>query len=132
MKLIKSMMFCFIGGGVTAVIGQGFLTLYGALLGPGLITIALSLISLGVLGAILTIAGIFPKLEKAAGFGAGLSFGGFCAAVAGTYAATMAQTNSAGKALKAALMLVLLVIGTGIALAFIVGLISFLAKGGAA
>ncbi|GHV95854.1 hypothetical protein AGMMS50293_21740 [Spirochaetia bacterium] len=92
----------------------------------------MSLVSLGVVGVILVIAGVFPKLEKAAGFGAGLSFGGFAAAVAGTFVATKMQTNSAAKALKAALMLVLYVIGTGVVLAFITGLVTWLVKGGAA
>jgi hypothetical protein len=132
MKVFKALIGAFIVGGIAAVIGQGFMVLWGSLLGPTIFVDLLSLVCLGIIGALLVVVGLFPKVEQFGGIGAGLTFGGFCAVVAGTFAAKKAETGSSGEAVKAAVNLVLYVIGTGILLSFLIAVISwFVKKGGA-
>jgi hypothetical protein len=130
MKTFRTLVLAFVFGGLTAVVAQGFFALWVSLIGPSIFATLLALACLGVIGALLIILGIFPKLEELSGFGVGFSFGGFAAAVAGIYAGTKSKTGSDAEALKAAAGVVVLVIGTGVLLSFIVAAVSFFAKKG--
>ncbi|MDR2313645.1 MAG: SpoVA/SpoVAEb family sporulation membrane protein [Spirochaetaceae bacterium] len=131
MGVFKALVGAFIVGGIAAVIGQGFMVFWEGVLGPVIFANLLALACLGIIGGLLVILGLFPKIEKFGGLGAGLSFGGFCAVVASTFAATKSETGSSGKAAKAAFMVVLYVIGTGMLLSFLVAVISWFVKRGA-
>mgnify|MGYP000926782770 CR=1 FL=1 len=124
MNIFKPIFSAFIVGGLLAVVGQVFMNIFIALgVEPGL-TAPLTLVAMGVIGGGLFIVGIYQKIEKVGAFGAILPFSGFAAAVAGVFAGTKKQTNSSGKASKAAIMLVLYVAGIGTILSFIVGAVA--------
>jgi hypothetical protein len=131
MKVFKALIGAFLVGGIAAVIGQGLMIFWANLLGPTIFVDLLSLVCLGIIGGLLVVAGVFPKVEAFGGIGTGLTFGGFCAVVGSTFAAKKAETGSSGEAFKAAISLVLYVIGTGILMSFLIAVISwFVKKGG--
>ncbi|MDR2211409.1 MAG: SpoVA/SpoVAEb family sporulation membrane protein [Spirochaetaceae bacterium] len=131
MNVFKALIGAFIVGGIAAVIGQGLMVFWGGLLGPTIFVDLLSLVCLGLIGGLLVILGLYPKVEQFGGIGAGLTFGGFCAVVGSTFAAKKGETGSSGEAAKAAVSLVMYVIGTGVLLSFLVAVISWFVKGGA-
>lgn len=130
MNVFKALIGAFIVGGIAAVIGQGFMVFWGGVLGPTIFVDLLSLICLGIIGGLLVILGLYPKVEQFGGIGAGLTFGGFCAVVGSTFVAKKAETGSSSKAAGAAITLVLYVIGTGVLLSFLVAVISWFVKRG--
>jgi hypothetical protein len=131
MNVFKALIGAFIVGGIAAVIGQGFMVFWGGILGPTIFVDLLSLVCLGIIGALLVVLGLYSKIEQFGGIGAGLTFGGFCAVVAGTFAAKKSETGSSGEAAKAAVTLVFYVIGTGVLLSFLVAVLSWFVKKGA-
>jgi hypothetical protein len=132
MKVFKALIGAFIVGGIAAIIGQCFMIMWANILGPTIFVDLLSLICLGIIGSLLVVLGVFPKVNDFGGIGTGLTFGGFCAVVASTYAGTKAETGSSEAALKATLTLVLYVIGTGVLASFLVAVIAWFVKKGAA
>jgi hypothetical protein len=83
-----------------------------------------SLLVMGVIGSILFIAGIYPKLEKFGGMGAVLPFSGLAAAVAGITVGVGKATGSVGKgAITAFIEIMTKVIWLGIAISMVIGAI---------
>ncbi|UWG96642.1 SpoVA/SpoVAEb family sporulation membrane protein [Dehalobacter sp. DCM] len=126
MNVLKPILSAFVVGGIFSVIGQFLANVYTSALGPGnpLIDI-FTLISLGLIGAVLYITGIHQKIEKFGGYGTILPFNGFAAAVAGTFSTAKAQAGTSAAGIKAAVSLVVYVLGIGSILAAIVGIVAF-------
>lgn len=126
MNMLKQILSSFIVGGLFSVLGQGLMSLFALTLGGNSpFIVPFTLISLGLMGGMLFIGGIYQKIEKIGAFGAILPFSGLAAAVAGTFSGTKAQNGSSSAAVKAAISLVVLVLGTGTILSVIVGIVSF-------
>lgn len=126
MNMLKQILSAFIVGGLFSVLGQGLMSLFALTLGgDSPFIVPLTLISLGLMGGVLFIGGIYQKIEKIGAFGAILPFSGLAAAVAGAFSGTKAQNGSSSAAVKAAISLVVLVLGTGTILSVIVGVVSF-------
>ncbi|MFA6808447.1 MAG: SpoVA/SpoVAEb family sporulation membrane protein [Eubacteriales bacterium] len=127
MNTLKPIMSAFVVGGLFSILGQGLMVLFISLLGGNSPFIGpLTLLSLGLIGAVLFIAGIYQKIEKIGAFGAILPFSGFAAAVAGVFAGTKVETGSWGSATKAAVVsLVLYVVGIGTIISIITGVVAF-------
>lgn len=124
--MIKSVFSAFIVGGLFAVLGQGITVMLISLMGADSMLIGpLTLLVLGLIGGILYIADIYPKIEKIGAFGAILPFSGLTVAIATVFAGTKAQSGSAAAAAKAAVSLVLYIVGTGFILCAIVGAVAF-------
>lgn len=128
MNIVKPILQSFIVGGLFSILGQSLMLALGSALGQNSpFVVPLTLVSLGIIGGILFIFGIYQKIEKVGAFGAILPFCGLAAAVAGLFTGTKAETGSWNAAIKAALSLVVYVIGIGTILSVIVGVIAFYA-----
>lgn len=126
MKIAKPIAAAFVVGGILAVVGQLFLTLYTAILGAdSMFLAALTLVSVGLVGAVLFVAGIYQKIEKFGGFGAIMPFSGLAAAVGGTIAGAKQGGATTGQAIKEGVMLVVYVVGIGTVISVIIGVIAF-------
>lgn len=126
MRIFKPILLSFVVGGIFSVIGQFFANLLVSALGAGHPLVdPLTLVALGLVGAVLYTSGIHQKIEKFSGYGAILPFNGLAAAVAGAFAGAKAQTGSAAAGVKAAVWLVLYVLGIGSILAAVVGIVAF-------
>jgi len=128
MRVSKVLLATFVVGGALATVGQALSGLYVALLGPASpFVAALTLVSMGLLGAVLFALSLYQRIEKVGGFGAMLPFSGMTAAIAGTFAGA-AEGVPTGKAFKAAIMLFLHIVGWGTLFAVGVGVVAFFAK----
>lgn len=125
MTAFKNLTGAFIIGGIFGVIGQALLSIYIGLLGPDSpLLLALLLVSMGLIGGILFIFGIYQKLEAIGGFGAMLPFSGLATGVSGTIVGAREAGASMGQAIKSGLMLVVFVADLGMVFSCIVGLIA--------
>jgi hypothetical protein len=111
----------FIVGALLGTIGQLFMVLlsHTPLYSAGFSTIAV-LICMGLLGVILFLADIYPKLESFGGMGAVLPFSGLAAAVAGITFGVGREKGGPGKGAVVALIEMLckvVLIGTAICMA---------------
>ncbi|MCL1799711.1 MAG: hypothetical protein FWG23_08265 [Eggerthellaceae bacterium] len=112
-------------GGVFGVVGMGLVAAYSftPLYGQG-VSIFFVLGTLGLIGAILFLCGVYPKLEAIGGMGAVLPICGFVSAVAGATFGASKATGSAGKgALVAVVELLCKVVLVAIALCCVVATI---------
>lgn len=125
MKACKTYVLSFLMGGFYCAIGQLFLMLWVSVLGPtSPYNMAATLLSMGVVGVVLFVAGIHQKLAEKTGWGSILVFNGFACALADTYEGAAAE-GGAGKGVLALLDLFLWVVGTGALLAIIVAVAAF-------
>ncbi len=115
-SLGKAVLMSFIVGGALGVLGAllviaySFTPLY--LAGFSMVCV---LATLGLIGAILFVTGLYPKLEKIGGMGAMLPFTGLPCAIAGAVVGVGMQTGSKGKAAMVAVIefgLKILLVGT--------------------
>lgn len=112
-------------GGLYCAIGQLFLMMWVSVLGPtSPYTMAATLLSMGVVGVVMFVAGAHQKLAAKTGWGSILVFNGFACALADTYEGA-AREGGAGKGVLALLDLFLWVVGTGALLAIIVAVAAF-------
>jgi len=126
MNIFKQIVSAFIVGGLFAVMGQGLMSIFAMSLGgDSVLIVPLTLVSVGLIGGVLFIAGIYQKIEKIGTFGAILPFCGLVAAIGSLYAGTKAQTGSSGAAAKAGIQLALYVLGIGTILSIIIGAVAF-------
>lgn len=124
--MFKQIFSSFIVGGLLAILTQGLMNLSVAALGAGSPFVGpMTLLLIGLIGGLLFIAGIYQKIEKVGYFGAILPLCGLVAAVAGVFTGTKMETGSSGAAAKAAINLVLFVLGIGTILSMIIGVIAF-------
>lgn len=124
--MFKQIFSSFIVGGLLSVLAQGLMDFSAAALGaesPLVVPMTLTLI--GLIGGLLFIAGIYQKIEKIGCFGAILPLCGLVAAVAGVFTGTKMETGSSGAASKAAVSLVLFVLGLGTILSVLIGVVAF-------
>lgn len=129
MKACKTYVLSFLMGGFYCAIGQLFLMLWVSVLGPASpYNMAATLLSMGVVGVVLFVAGIHQKLAEKTGWGSILVFNGFACALADTYEGAAAE-GGAGKGVLALLDLFLWVVGTGALLAIMGALGAFAGAG---
>lgn len=126
MDTIKPMFSSFVVGGLFSILGQGLMVMFTSALGTGSgLIVPMVLLSLGIVGALLFVLGIYQKIEQIGAYGAILPFCGLCAAVAGTFLGAKNQTGSTGAGTNAAVSLILFVVGIGTILAVAVGIVAF-------
>ena len=117
----------FIVGGILAMVGQAFMSIAVAVLGPdSFFLAATTLVGVGLVGAVLFVFGVYQKIEQVGGFGAALPFSGLAAAVAGTVVRAKEDGAAMGASMLAGVKLAAWVLGTGSLIVVIVGLVAFL------
>lgn len=127
MDIFKALLGSFLVGGILAAVGQAFMNLAIAVLGPGSFFIAaVTLVGVGLVGAILFVFGIYQKIEQVGGFGAALPFSGLAAAVAGTVVRTKESGSSMTSSMLAGAKLAAWVLGTGSFIVIAIGVVAFL------
>ncbi|NMA68438.1 MAG: SpoVA/SpoVAEb family sporulation membrane protein [Desulfitobacterium sp.] len=124
MDKIKQILSAFIVGGLFAVLGQFLIVSYSSTGLQPANAGRLTLLTLGVIGGVLFILGIYQKIEKFGAYGAILPFSGLAAAVAGVYEGAKSKTGSSGEGVKAAVSLILYVVGIGTILSTIVAIVA--------
>lgn len=85
--------------------------------------VELAFVTMGVIGALLYVAGIFQKMEDAAGFGAVLPLSGYTAGICGFCEAGIEERGTVGGGILGGCKLTLVVIGGGAVFTTIYGLI---------
>ena len=101
-------------GGMFGVVGQLFIFVWTAILGTGnQLVNPLTMVTMGVLGLILFLTGIAPKLEEKTTMGVTIPISGMVIAIGGVTAGVKAETQSAGAGAKAGASLPLRVLGIG-------------------
>ncbi len=127
MDSVKALVGSFIVGGILAMVGQAFMSIAVAVLGPdSFFLAAATLVGVGLVGAVLFVFGVYQKIEQVGGFGAALPFSGLAAAVAGTVVRAKEDGAAMGASMLAGVKLAAWVLGTGSLIVVIVGLVAFL------
>lgn len=127
MNSVKALVGSFIVGGILAMVGQAFMSIAVAVLGPdSFFLAATTLVGVGLVGAVLFVFGVYQKIEQVGGFGAALPFSGLAAAVAGTVVRAKEDGAAMGASMLAGVKLAAWVLGTGSLIVVIVGLVAFL------
>ncbi|BDE97358.1 SpoVA/SpoVAEb family sporulation membrane protein [Raoultibacter timonensis] len=127
MDSVKALVGSFIVGGILAMVGQAFMSIAVAVLGPdSFFLAATTLVGVGLVGAVLFVFGVYQKIEQVGGFGAALPFSGLAAAVAGTVVRAKEDGAAMGASMLAGVKLAAWVLGTGSLIVVIVGLVAFL------
>ncbi|MGV8084004.1 MAG: SpoVA/SpoVAEb family sporulation membrane protein [Coriobacteriia bacterium] len=120
----RTVFMAFLVGGLLSVLGQLFLVIAAALVGPtSPLAVPLALVFMGLFALVTFIPGWYQKLLKVGGFGAIMPFSGLAAACAGAFCEAKAKTGSSGKAAAAAVGLVAYVVGTGVLILAVVAAI---------
>ncbi|WP_102379834.1 SpoVA/SpoVAEb family sporulation membrane protein [Raoultibacter timonensis] len=127
MDSVKALVGSFIVGGILAMVGQAFMSIAVAVLGPdSFFLAATTLVGVGLVGAVLFVFGVYQKIEQVGGFGAALPFSGLAAAVAGTVVRAKEDGAAMGASMLAGVKLAAWVLGTGSLIVVIVGVVAFL------
>ncbi len=127
MDSVKALVGSFIVGGILAMVGQAFMSIAVAVLGPdSFFLAAATLVGVGLVGAVPFVFGVYQKIEQVGGFGAALPFSGLAAAVAGTVVRAKEDGAAMGASMLAGVKLAAWVLGTGSLIVVIVGLVAFL------
>ena len=127
MDSVKALVGSFIVGGILAMVGQAFMSIAVAVLGPdSFFLAATTLVGVGLVGAVLFVFGVYQKIEQVGGFGVALPFSGLAAAVAGTVVRAKEDGAAMGASMLAGVKLAAWVLGTGSLIVVIVGLVAFL------
>lgn len=127
MDSVKALVGSFIVGGILAMVGQAFMSIAVAVLGPdSFFLAAATLVGVGLVGAVLFVFGVYQKIEQVGGFGAALPFSGLAAAVAGTVVRAKEDGAAMGASMLAGVKLAAWVLGTGSLIVVIVGVVAFL------
>lgn len=127
MDSVKALVGSFIVGGILAMVGQAFMSIAVAVLGPdSFFLAAATLVGVGLVGAVLFVFGVYQKIEQVGGFGAALPFSGLAAAVAGTVVRAKEGGAAMGASMFAGVKLAAWVLGTGSLIVVIVGVVAFL------
>lgn len=104
----------FVIGGLFGVVGQLFIFGWSAVLGTEKALVnPLTMVTMGVLGLVLFLTGIAPKLEERTTMGVTIPISGMVIAIGGVTLGTKMETRSAGAAAKAGAGLPLRVLGAG-------------------
>ncbi|MDR2434852.1 MAG: SpoVA/SpoVAEb family sporulation membrane protein [Treponema sp.] len=131
MKAFKMLIGAFICGGAACVAGQALMLFWGGILGAegAALVDTLALACLGIIGLLLVVLGLYPKLQEIGGMGAGMPISGLVGIIGTVYLGILAQTGSYGKAAKQTVLLAATVIGCGALLSILFGLLAWFAKG---
>lgn len=125
MENCKPYVMSFLMGGLYCAIGQVFLMMWVAILGPtSPFVMAATLLSMGVVAIVMYIPGIHQKLAAKTGWGSILVFNGFACALGDAYEQA-AKKGGFGAGIKALLDLFLWVVGTGALISIIVAVAAF-------
>lgn len=105
MDTVKQLGWSFLVGGLIALVAEVILVLVclTPLYEMGFHTVA-SLLLLGIMGGILFVVGVYPKLEEKAGIGAIMPISGLMSAVSGMFCGAFKETGSKRKAAFAVLI----------------------------
>ena len=127
MDSVKALVGSFIVGGILAMVGQAFMSIAVAVLGPdSFFLAATTLVGVGLVGAVLFGLGVYQKIERVGCCRAALPLSGLAAAVGGTVVRAKEDGAAMGASMLAGVKLAAWVLGTGSLIVVIVGLVAFL------
>lgn len=128
---MKNLLYAFLIGGLFGVIGQLFIFCWTAVLGAGNALVnPLTMVTMGVLGLVMFVTGIAPKLEEKTTMGVTIPISGMVVAIGGVTMGAKMKTGNAGAAAKAGAGLPLRVLGTGAAISVVLSAILWFATHG--
>lgn len=128
---MRKLGFAFLIGGLFGVVGQLFIFGWTAALGAGNALVnPLTMVTMGVLGLVLFVAGIAPKLEELTTMGVTIPISGMVIAIGGVTFGTKMKTENAAAGAKAGAGLPLRVLGTGAAISVVLSAVLFFATHG--
>ncbi|HAM16788.1 MAG TPA: hypothetical protein DCP91_13245 [Eggerthellaceae bacterium] len=129
---MRSIGYAFVIGGAFGVVGQLFIFGWTAVLGTGNALVnPLTMVTMGVLGLVMFLTGIAPKLEERTTMGVTIPISGMVVAIGGVTFGTRMETQSASAGAKAGAGLPLRVLGTGALISVVLSAILFFATHGA-
>lgn len=120
MEVLKRSMRTFLVGGCIGVVAQFFMMLYASFL-PETLVVIISMLTIGIIGSILIITDVYPKIAKVGYFGADLPVCGLMFGAAMTTAMTRKAGAPAGKAFAKGFGAVATIVGIGFGACFIIG-----------
>jgi len=127
MELAKKLVGAFVVGGCMGLLGQLLMMLFGAIVGAeSILFMPLILISMGVIGAVLFVLGIYQKIEKVGRIGALMSFCGLPTGVAGGICGIRGGGAPLGKAIANGLKPLTIIIGTAFIGSALIGVVASL------
>jgi hypothetical protein len=118
---LNTYVICFIAAGIAGVLSQLLYLFYSQFTSGWAVECAL--LTMGLIGGLLYISGLFQKLEVKADLGAVLPLSGYTAGISGFCEAALNKTGSVPKGVWGGCMLTISVIGGGAVFTFIYGLI---------
>ncbi len=131
MIVLQRLAKAFFLGGCLSILTQIIYMLYTAFLPfTDFALVLLSLFTMGVIGAILYVMDIYPKLEKMFGFGAMLPISGLSAAVAAGITHSLKEGLCWKQALKSGVIPVALVLIVGFVFSALLALVIWFCIGG--
>lgn len=113
MEFLQKTAKAFLGGGIAAIITQGIFMLFQFVPVTPHAQTLLTLLSMGILGAILYLLHIYPRLEQQVGFGAMLPICGLPVALADSIVKHLENGETTKSALKKSVLPVVGVLLTG-------------------
>lgn len=114
----------FVVGGLIAVFAQIIMLIMSNVLPVADLVPPVSLVILGIVGVVLVLTGVYPKLNEIGGFGAGIMFCGLVDAVAGVYmGGAMENGGKPAEGVKAAIKFAVAILGTLVVVGAILGLL---------
>ena len=119
---LKGYVYTFIIGGAIGAVGQVILKLYFSIGLKPLDAIQLMVLTMAVLGAVLTVLGVYGKLTELGGMGAMMPMCGLSAGIAGVIAGQRANGVPAGEAVKIGMSAPIQIFAVGTLVAFLVAL----------
>ncbi|MBP3867061.1 MAG: SpoVA/SpoVAEb family sporulation membrane protein, partial [Eggerthellaceae bacterium] len=128
---MKNLLYAFLIGGLFGVIGQLFIFCWTAVLGAGNALVnPLTMVTMGVLGLVMFVTGVAPKLEEKTTMGVTIPISGMVVAIGGVTMGAKMETGSPAAAAKAGAGLPLRVLGTGAAISVVLSAILWFATHG--
>lgn len=125
-QTVKKTLQAFVAGGLVGAATQGFMTIYSLFISDPGTTINLSLVTLGMLGALLAAAGIFPKMDEFGGMGVNVPTLGLGAASCAPILGARMEGKSKGEAFVQGITVPLKLLGIAMAIGLVTALIKLI------
>jgi hypothetical protein len=133
MAIAKRFFGAFVVGGCAGAVGQLFVFLFSLILPDPMLATILGILCLGVIGAALIVAGVYPKISKFGAFGADQPVCGLMYGASGITAEARKAGAPAAAAFRKGFGIVALIVFSGFFIAVAVGVaFTLIARGVAA
>ena len=119
---MKRIVGAFVTGGCIGVTGQLFISLLSVKIPDPTLTVLISMLFVGIVGAVLIITGVYSKISERAGIGADIPICGLMFGAAGFRAKAQEDGMGAKQAVMQGFMKVMTIILIGFVVSFVIGI----------